>query len=182
MTLETRITLVAYDPEWPRVFEREAARLRDVLGEGVLRIEHVGSTSVPGLAAKPFVDMVMEVADSANEAAYAPNLEAAGYKLRIREPAWHEHRLFSGPGAEIKLHVFAGGCSETLRMIAFRDRLRSHAGDRELYARTKHDLAQRTWRCVQDYADAKSAVVEEILSADAGASASTARPTGRSAG
>lgn len=123
----------------------------------------MGSTSVPGLSAKPFVDIVLEVASSADEPAYVPKLEAAGYVLRIREPKWHEHRLFTSPHDEIKLHVFGSDCSEIRRMIEFRDRLRDNAADRELYARTKRELAQRRWRYVQDYADAKSEVVEAIL-------------------
>ena len=158
-----RIALIPYDPEWPRRFERQAARVRTALGSGALRIEHVGSTSVPGLSAKPFIDIVLEVANSADEAAYVPNLEAAGYVLRIREPKWHEHRLFTSPHEEIKLHVFGRDCPEIRRMIEFRNRLRDHAADRELYARTKRELAQRRWRYVQDYADAKSEVVEAIL-------------------
>ena len=77
-----------YDPEWPRLYEREEARIRSILGERVVRIEHAGSTSVPGLPAKPIIDIALEVPDSADEAAYVPDLEAAGYALRIREPDW----------------------------------------------------------------------------------------------
>jgi len=94
--LSSRILLVDYDPQWPQLFEREAERIRGALGFRVLRIEHVGSTSVPGLAAKPIIDMVLGVDDSAAENAYLPALEAAGYALRIREPDWCEHRMFRG--------------------------------------------------------------------------------------
>ena len=128
-----------------------------------LRIEHAGSTSVPGLAAKPVIDIVLVVADSSDENAYAPALEPAGYVLRIREPNWHEHRLFKGPDTNINLHVFSAGCPEIERMLIFRDWLRSNAADRELYARNKRALAQKEWEDVQNYADAKSAVVQEIL-------------------
>jgi GrpB-like predicted nucleotidyltransferase (UPF0157 family) len=134
-----------------------------VLGERALRIEHVGSTAVPGLAAKPVIDMVMVVADSANEAAYVPPMERAGYVLRIRERRWHEHRLFKGPATDINLHVFSAGCPEVERMLVFRDWLRVNEADRHFYARTKGQLAKREWRFVQDYADAKTTVVEEIL-------------------
>jgi GrpB-like predicted nucleotidyltransferase (UPF0157 family) len=161
--LDDRITLVEYDPQWPRQFAREAARVRAALGERALRIEHVGSTSVPGLLAKPVIDAVLEVADSADEPAYAPALELSGYVLRIREPQWHEHRLFKGPDTKVNLHVFSRGCSEVQRMLAFRDRLRLHAADREIYARTKRNLARRRWQYVQDYADAKGEIVEAIL-------------------
>ncbi len=100
---------------------------------------------------------------SGDEATYVPALEAAGYVLRIREPEWHEHRVFKGPDTDINAHVFSPGCSEIARMTGFRDWLRSHPADRELYAQAKRDLAGRTWRWVQDYADAKTSIVEEII-------------------
>jgi GrpB-like predicted nucleotidyltransferase (UPF0157 family) len=161
--LSGRISVVDYDPRWPELFEREAERIRAVLGHRALRIEHTGSTSVPGLAAKPIVDMVLAVTDSAIEAAYAPALEAAGYLLRIREPDWYEHRMFKGPDTDINLHVFSAGCPEIGRIVRFRDWLRGNAADRELYARTKLALAERDWKYAQNYADAKSAVIERIL-------------------
>jgi GrpB-like predicted nucleotidyltransferase (UPF0157 family) len=157
------IVLVVYDPRWPELFGREAGRIRGVLGGRALRVEHAGSTSVPGLVAKPIVDIVLAVADSADEDAYVPAMEAAGYVLRIREPGWYEHRMFKGPDTNINLHVFSDGCPEIDRMLTFRDRLRSHADDRDLYARTKLELARREWKYVQNYADAKTRVIEEIL-------------------
>ena len=157
------IELVDYDPAWPELFEREAEKIRAALGERVVGLEHAGSTSVPGLAAKPIVDIVLTVADSADEGSYVPPLEAVGYELSIREPDWHEHRLLKGTDPQVNLHVFPEGCPEIDRMTAFRDRLRTSPGDRDLYERTKRELAQRTWKYTQDYADAKSEVVEEIL-------------------
>jgi len=157
------IEIEEYDPEWPARYEREAARVRSVLGERVVRLEHAGSTSVPGLPAKPIVDMVLEVPDSADEPAYVPDMEAAGYVLRIREPEWFEHRLFKGPDTNINLHVFSAGCSEVDRMLLFRDWLRTNEADRELYMAAKRDLAARDWKYVQQYADAKTAVVKEII-------------------
>jgi GrpB-like predicted nucleotidyltransferase (UPF0157 family) len=157
------ITLAEYDPTWPALFAREADRIRDTLGPSVLLLEHVGSTSVPGLAAKPIIDMVLAVPDSADEPSYASALEAVGYLLRIREPGWFEHRLFKGPDTDINLHVFSAAAPEIDRMLRFRDRLRVAHDDRDYYARTKRELAQRTWRHVQHYADAKTTVVEEIL-------------------
>jgi GrpB-like predicted nucleotidyltransferase (UPF0157 family) len=161
------ITLAAYDPNWPRLFGREADRLRSVLGNEALRIEHVGSTSVPGLTAKPIVDILLVVPDSADEPRYVPQLEAAGYVLRIREPEWFEHRMFSGPDTPIHLHVFSSDAAEIVRLLRFRDRLRDDDAARDRYAHTKRQLGRRTWRHVQDYADAKTAVVNEILD-DAG--------------
>jgi len=158
------ILLEAYAPEWPRLFAREADRIRAVLDEVALRVEHVGSTSVPGLVAKPIIDILLVVSDSADEASYVLAMEAAGYLLRIREPDWFEHRLFKGPDTNINLHVFSAGATEIDRMVRFRDRLRDSDTDREYYARTKRELAHRTWRHVQHYADAKTAVVQEIMS------------------
>ena len=152
-----------YDPGWPRLYGREEARIRSVLGERAIRIEHVGSTSVPGLPAKPIVDIALEVPDSADEAAYVPELERAGYVLRIREPDWFEHRLFKGPDTDVNVHVFPAGCEEVDRMLLFRDRLRENAADRELYAARKRELAAREWKYMQQYADAKTAVVHEIM-------------------
>jgi GrpB-like predicted nucleotidyltransferase (UPF0157 family) len=157
------IEIEEYDPAWPARYEREAARLRSVLGKRVVRLEHAGSTSVPGLPAKPIVDMVLEVPDSADEPAYVPDMEAAGYVLRIREPEWFEHRLFKGPDTNINLHVFSAGCAEFDRMLLFRDWLRTNEADRELYMAAKRDLAARDWKYVQQYADAKTAVVGEIM-------------------
>jgi GrpB-like predicted nucleotidyltransferase (UPF0157 family) len=157
------VSLAEYDPAWPATFEREAVRIRAALGDTVVRLEHTGSTSVPGLAAKPIIDMTLTVPDSAAEPAYAPRLEAAGYVLRIREPNWHEHRLFKGPEADVNLHVFSAGSVELDRMVGFRDWLRAHPDDRDLYERTKRELAARTWRHIQHYADAKSEVVEAII-------------------
>ena len=156
------ITLADYDPGWPALFDREAARIRAVLGDTALLVEHAGSTSVPGLAAKPIIDIVLAVPDSADEAAYVPAMEAAGYVLRVREPDWFEHRLFKGPDTDINLHVFSAGSAEIGRMLIFRDWLRASSADRDYYQRVKRELAQRTWRHVQHYADAKTAVVSEI--------------------
>lgn len=157
------IQIVDYDAMWPRLFEREAERIRAVLGDRVLLLEHVGSTSVPGLAAKPRIDILLVVADSADESAYVPALEEAGYVLHIREPDWFEHRLFKGPDTAINLHVFSQGCPEIDRMLLFRDWLRSNAADRQLYESTKRKLARQKWKYTQNYADAKTAVVKEIL-------------------
>ena len=157
------ISIAEYDPRWPELFRREADRIRTALGDRALRIEHTGSTSVPGLVAKPVVDILLVVADSADEATYAPDLESACYSLRFREPEWHEHRLFRRPDTEINLHILSAGCPEIDRILLFRDWLRTNAADRDLYARTKLALARQQWDLIQNYADAKTAVVEEIL-------------------
>jgi GrpB-like predicted nucleotidyltransferase (UPF0157 family) len=157
------IELADYDPAWPQLFEREAARIRAVLGGRAVLIEHAGSTSVPGLPAKPLIDIVLAVPDTTDEPSYVPDLTAAGYRLTIREPDWFEHRLFKGPDTNINLHTFTAGTPEISRMLRFRDWLRAHDDDRDRYAAVKRDLARRQWRHVQHYADAKTAVVQEIM-------------------
>ena len=157
------IHLAPYDPNWPFYFSRQAERIRHALSQKVLLLEHVGSTSVPGLSAKPVIDMLLVVADSTDEPSYVPPLESEGFTLRIREPSWFEHRLLKAPDIAGNLHVFSRGCSEVERMLAFRDRLRAHDADRELYERAKQELAARTWSDVDRYAQAKSKVVVEIL-------------------
>jgi GrpB-like predicted nucleotidyltransferase (UPF0157 family) len=161
--LDGPITLADYDPAWAELYALEADCIRVALGNRALLIEHVGSTSVPGLAAKPRIDIVLAVDDSSDEGSYVPALESAGYVLHIREPEWHEHRVFTKPDVDVNVHVFSAGCVEIDRMIGFRDRLRSDPADRALYERTKRDLAARTWKYTQHYADAKTVVVEEIL-------------------
>jgi GrpB-like predicted nucleotidyltransferase (UPF0157 family) len=157
------ISLSEYDPGWPALYEREAERIRSLLGDRARLLEHCGSTSVPGIAAKPIIDIVLAVPDSSDEGSYVPTLEAAGYVLRGREPDWYEHRLLKGPDTNVNLHVFSEGCEEIGRMLAFRDHLRVNEADRELYERTKRELAARDWEYVQDYADAKTDVVKQIV-------------------
>jgi GrpB-like predicted nucleotidyltransferase (UPF0157 family) len=161
--LNGQIYLAPYDPEWPRLFEREAARIRTALGDRALMVEHVGSTSIPGLAAKPKIDIDLCVADTTDEQTYLPDMEAAGYVLHIREHDWHEHRFFKGPDTDVNLHTFTIGCLEIERMLRFRDHLRADPADRNLYENKKRELAARTWKYTQNYADAKTAIVEEII-------------------
>lgn len=158
------ITLVQYDPEWPELYTREAQRIRTALGQRALTVEHVGSTSVPGLTAKPIIDILVAVPDSSDEQSYLPALEKAGYRLTVREPDWHQHRLFKGPDTNINMHVFTLGSSEIERTLRLRDWLRKNPADFKLYAETKQELAQQKWHYVQNYADAKSKVIETILS------------------
>jgi GrpB-like predicted nucleotidyltransferase (UPF0157 family) len=152
-----------YDPAWPVQFEALAARIRAALGEAAVAVDHTGSTSVPGLAAKPIIDITLTVPDTTDEASYVPALEAAGYRFVAREPGWFEHRLFKHDAPKSNLHVFSAGCPEVARMTRFRDWLRANPDDRALYQRTKRDLAAKQWAIVQDYADAKTEVVREIM-------------------
>jgi GrpB-like predicted nucleotidyltransferase (UPF0157 family) len=158
------VVIADYDPIWPHWFESAAFRIREALGDKVLQLDHVGSTSVRGLPAKPLIDINLVVADTTDEDAYVPPLEAIGYTLRIREPDWFEHRMLRGSDPPVNLHVFNPGCEEVDKMVRFRDWLRTHPEDRDLYLRTKRELAAREWKYVQNYADAKSKVIQEILS------------------
>jgi GrpB-like predicted nucleotidyltransferase (UPF0157 family) len=157
-----KVTIVDYDPAWPARFERRAAELRAILGDRARLVEHIGSTSVPGLAAKPIIDIVVGIDDPDDEPAYLPDLEAAGYAVRVREP---EHRcLRTGePDEPVNLHCYPPDHVEVRRYLVFRDRLRASEADRELYATTKRQLAQREWRDVNYYAEAKGPVIGEIL-------------------
>lgn len=156
-----------YDPRWPSWFAEEAARIRAALGVIAMRVEHVGSTSVPGLAAKPIIDVVLAVPDSAQEDMYVPALVAAGYDLQIREPEFHEHRCFytrrdRGHARDVNLHTYTEGCVEIDTYTVFRDWLRTHEDDRLLYQAKKRELAARDWKYVQHYADAKTGVITDI--------------------
>ena len=164
------IVVADYDPAWTERFRHEEARIRAALGEGALAVEHIGSTSVPGLAAKPIVDVLLVVEDSADETSYLPALEAAGYVLRVREPDFDEHRMFRTPEKDVHVHVFSVGSKEIERYLLLRERLREDEGDRELYARTKRELASMEWPSMQHYAEAKTEVIEGII-----ARAATAR-------
>lgn len=152
------IEVVDYDPAWPARFEAEAARLRDALGEVAVRIEHIGSTSVPGLPAKPVIDIQLSVACFEPEARYAGPLERLGYE-QYPDPATPEHRIFTLPKGggprQVNLHVCEVGSEWERRHPAFRDRLRTDPVAREQYAALKRELALAHGNDVESYADAK---------------------------
>lgn len=157
------IKLVDFDPDWRKKFETHARVIAGVLGGSALRVEHIGSTSVPALAAKPIIDILVVVPDSRNESAYLPQLEAAGYVLRVREPDWNEHRMFRTPQKDVHIHIYSAGCPEIQRNLTFRDRLRRNIADRRRYEQTKRELAAEEWVDMNAYADAKTGVIESIL-------------------
>jgi GrpB-like predicted nucleotidyltransferase (UPF0157 family) len=158
------VSLVAYSNEWPRTFAAERDRIVSVLAETALEVHHAGSTSVPGLRAKPIIDIVLVVPDTTDEGAYVAPLEGIGYAFRLREPEWFEHRLLRHDEPAVNLHVFPPRCLEVARMLAFRDHLRVNDEDRLLYESTKAALSEREWPTVQDYANAKDDVVAGIMS------------------
>jgi GrpB-like predicted nucleotidyltransferase (UPF0157 family) len=160
---DATIQLAPHDPAWPERYAGEAAKIRAALGDRAIVLEHVGSTSIPGISAKPILDILLAVADSSDEDSYVPALAAQGYRLHVREPDWHQHRLLKGEDPLVNLHVFTAGSSEIRRMLGFRDRCRSCPEERDLYENTKRELAARVWRHVQHYANAKGEVVEAII-------------------
>jgi len=157
------IELARYDPNWPEKFASHARVIAGALGGSTLLIAHIGSTSVPGLAAKPIIDILVVVPDSADEGTYLSRLEAAGYVLRVREPDWHEHRMFRTPEKDVHIHIYSAGCPEIRRNLAFRDRLRQNPGDRRRYEQTKRELAAKEWPDMNAYAEAKTEVIESII-------------------
>lgn len=169
-----QVVVVDDDPDWPAAFERVAEQVRAALGPAALAVAHVGSTAVPGLPAKPVLDIDLTVPDSADEAAYLPALEARGFVLRVREPEWEEHRLLHRAepdrGLSTHLHVFSPGSGEPRRHLLFRDWLRSHPEDRDAYAAHKRAVAARGFTDGMHYNNAKAAFVydlyERIFAAD----------------
>jgi len=159
------IRIAEYDPKWPSSFEKHAKIIGDAIGSAAFRIEHIGSTSVPGLAAKPIIDILVVVKDSGDESLYLPRLEAAGYVLRVREPDWYEHRMFRTPEKDVHVHIHSDGCPEIHRNLTFRDRLRWNSDDRKRYEQIKRQLATHDWPDMNAYAQAKTQVIEEIFAA-----------------
>jgi GrpB-like predicted nucleotidyltransferase (UPF0157 family)/GNAT superfamily N-acetyltransferase len=154
------IVIAEYDEAWPERFGAERERIAQALGSTALRIEHVGSTAVPGLAAKPIIDVLVAVSDVGDEPSYGPALERAGYELRVREP---EHRMFRTPARDVHVHVWRDGDPELDRTVAFRDRLRESPDDLLEYERLKRSLAEREWSDMNHYADAKGSLIDAIL-------------------
>jgi GrpB-like predicted nucleotidyltransferase (UPF0157 family) len=159
------IRIVDYDPTWPAKFKMHKAIIAKALGDAALQIEHIGSTSVPALAAKPIIDILVVVENSAEESAYLPQLDAVGYLLRVREPDWNDHRMLRTPDKDVHVHVYSAGCREIERTLTFRDRLRTNAEDRCRYEATKRALAKRDWPDMNAYANAKTEVIEDIIAA-----------------
>jgi GrpB-like predicted nucleotidyltransferase (UPF0157 family) len=164
-----RITLHDYDERWPAAFEAHRRRIVKALAPtgteagteagGDVQVEHIGSTAVPGLAAKPIVDVVVVVPDITAEEDYLDPLLAAGYELRVREPG---HRLVRTPERDVHVHVYERGATAVDEYLLLRDHLRADTADRDLYAATKRELLDRRWDDMNDYADAKTEVITAI--------------------
>ena len=157
-----KVRVVPYDGAWPERAARLIASLRTALGDRVLALDHVGSTSVPGLAAKPVLDLVLTVADPADEAAYVAALQPLGLLLHIREPDWDEHRMLTRRDRSVNLHVFGPAAPEPRRLVAFRDWLRTHDDDRAAYGALKVALGDQGFARVMDYNNHKAELVYDI--------------------
>lgn len=154
-----RVGLHEYDGRWPEIFEQHRRRIADAVSPASVDIEHIGSTSVPGLAAKPIVDIAVAVADITTEEHYLDGLLAAGYELRVREPG---HRLVRTPERDIHVHIYERGNAAIDEYLLLRNHLRSDAADRALYESTKRALMTQQWDDMNAYADAKTGVILEI--------------------
>lgn len=164
------IDIVLWSADWRLRYEHERQRIVDALGANARRIEHVGSTAVDDLAAKPIVDIQVSVADVEDEKSYLPQLEQAGYVLRVREP---NHRMLRTPALDAHVHICSVGSSREERHLLFRDWLRHNADDRRAYEDLKRDLALRDWADMSAYADAKSAFIEQVTARARGSSWAT---------
>ncbi|QWT25144.1 GrpB family protein [Subtercola sp. PAMC28395] len=153
------VELHSYDPQWPAIYAEHRQRIVDALADVTFTIEHIGSTSVPGLAAKPIIDIVVTVADITAEERYLDPLLAAGYVLRVREPA---HRLVRTPARDVHVHLLERGDPAVDEYLLLRDHLRSNADDRALYESTKRSLLNQRWADMNDYAEAKTTVILAI--------------------
>jgi len=159
------IKIAPYDRHWPEIFETHETILAKALGNAALRIEHIGSTSVPGLGAKPIIDILLVVADSSVESSYQTQMEQAGYQLRVREPDFHEHRMFRTHERDVHIHVFSPTSPEIQRYLTFRNRLRTNSEERQLYEQAKQKLAEEKWADMNAYAEEKSEIIERIIGA-----------------
>ena len=158
--LEKRELVIAEsDPTWPETFAQHERRVRAALGAAALEVEHVGSTSVPGLAAKPIIDILVIVEDITAEEEYLPPLLGAGYQLRVREPG---HRMVRTAALDVHIHILESGNPERDEYLLLRDHLRRSSDDRALYERTKRELVRSDWADMNDYAEAKTPVITQI--------------------
>ena len=153
------VTLHDYDDRWRGAYLEHRSRITDALASTDVDIEHIGSTSVVGLAAKPIIDIVVAVDDITAEEDYLEPLLGAGYVLRVREPG---HRLVRTPQRDVHVHVYERTNPAVAEYLLLRDHLRTDADDRALYEDTKRALFEQEWADMNAYSDAKTDVIEAI--------------------
>jgi len=153
------LVLTDYDPQWPEAYLEQRQLILAALGPAAVQIEHIGSTSVPGLAAKPIIDVLVTVEDITAEEDYLDQLLHVGYDLRVREPG---HRMVRTPAHDVHVHVMEVGDDAAGDYLLFRNHLRADTEDRDLYERTKRALMEQDWADMNAYAEAKTGVITEI--------------------
>lgn len=163
----TEVRLVEYDPSWPREFEQEAQRLRAVLGDKALAIHHVGSTAVPGLPAKPVVDLMVEVADLSAIQQITEQFQEAGYEVLGENGIPGRHFITRNAERERThdVHIFQTGHTEIEQMILFRDRLRQDPDEATAYRELKNDLADEYRHDPIAYTQGKSEFIMNAVAA-----------------
>jgi GrpB-like predicted nucleotidyltransferase (UPF0157 family) len=154
-----QLVIAEADPAWRAAYRDHEVRIREALGDRAVTIEHIGSTSVPGLAAKPIIDVLVVVPDITAEEDYVGPLLAAGYELRVREPG---HRLVRTPERDVQVHILEPADPAVDEYLLLRDHLRRDEEDRFLYEHTKRELVARDWSDMNAYAEAKTEVIEAI--------------------
>ena len=160
---KVNITIVDYRPEWVHEFEQHKKKIEQALGSIAIQIEHIGSTSVPDLAAKPIIDVVIAVKDASDESSYLQPLINAGYQLRVREPMFFEHRMVRTPNRDTHIHIFSEGCQEIERYLLLRQYLRDNESARKEYEALKRRFAEQSWDDMNAYAEAKTDIIERFI-------------------
>ena len=155
------IKVIPYSPDWPKRFEKEKQKIQAALGRYVEYIDHIGSTAVPGLSAKPIIDIQVSVADPDDESKLLLQMQKQGYVLRVREKG---RRMFRTPELDVHIHVCKVSSDWERRHLLFRDWLRHDSADRKAYQKLKERLAKEDWRTMNHYAGAKSDLIREITS------------------
>jgi GrpB-like predicted nucleotidyltransferase (UPF0157 family) len=163
-TRRSAIELVPNDPAWAGHFARLSRDIRSALGSRLIAVEHVGSTAIPGLPAKPIIDIDATIYNPADESGYRDVLEGLGFALTIREPEWHQHRMFKLSDPRTNLHIYADNCSLPMRDVAFRDLLRNDRQAALAYSELKRELSSQEWSSSQHYAEGKSELIIDLLS------------------
>ena len=164
--MDTPVVIEAYDPRWPRMFEKERSRILAALGSHRIAVEHVGSTAVPGLAAKPIIDILAGVTDFDDAARCIPSLETLGYEyLPERELETPDRKFLARPRTRPRthhVHMAAVGSDFWIRHLAFRDYLRTHADAASEYEALKRALAAKFREDREAYTEGKTEFVRRI--------------------
>jgi GrpB-like predicted nucleotidyltransferase (UPF0157 family) len=153
--------LLDYQPAWPRLFEEEAERIRAACGDRLVGIEHIGSTSIPGLAAKPILDIMPLLVSFEEGFDIVPNMEGLGYEYKGEYGIPRRHYFVKGTPRTHHVHMYEADDDEVVRHLLFRDYLREYADTAAEYESLKRRLAAEVPR--EDYPEAKTGFVAQVL-------------------